>query len=339
MLITSSSCSSKISASSTVMNTRTQRQTKIVGWTVSVVVHIAIILVLISFTGVYKQPGRPAKATPKATIERNPDKLKNETVIKNLRITPLDTNNANTPKLLSINNISQTDSTSPDISDAIGVWAEGTGSGETGDSFSLPAPTGGGSELFSGSGGQAHRVCYVVDCSGSMVIAFDYVRAELKKAIRSLKPNQYFQIIFYSSGQPLKLSNNKMLRAGMTNRKQAVGFIDKIKLSAVKSTNAACQAVVTALIQAFNSKTPRNKPPEVIFFLTDGQYNHQKVIQELKILQQKRQVPAIINVIACGSTENKDFLEGLARAYSGRYNFVSDEKLAGYALKHRTSSK
>ena len=51
-------------------------------------------------------------------------------------------------------------------------------------------------EMFS-SNTQARKVCYVVDCSGSMQGVFERVREELRDSISSLEPDQYFYVIFF----------------------------------------------------------------------------------------------------------------------------------------------
>ena len=67
---------------------------------------------------------------------------------------------------------------------------------------------------------------------------------------------------------------------------------------------------------------------EVVYLLTDGQYDQQVVKAEVKKLQSQRTRSARINVISCGVRDNEGFLRNLAAMYGGQYRFVSDEQLA-----------
>ena len=50
---------------------------------------------------------------------------------------------------------------------------------------------------FFGSFVSQRKVCYVVDCSGSMQGVFRQVQDKLKQSIQALAPDQYFYIIFF----------------------------------------------------------------------------------------------------------------------------------------------
>lgn len=181
---------------------------------------------------------------------------------------------------------------------------------------------------FCGTAGEAAGICYVVDCSGSMVIAFDYVRRELINAINNLTPAQYFHVIFYAGDDPIELTPKKLIRANTQNRKKAMEFIEKIQLATVPSTEAAAQSVAAALERGLKVSSASGRPAELIYLLTDGQYDHQFVRGRVEVLQAERGRPAEINVIACGNRDNENFLRNLAHSYGGQYRFVSDEELA-----------
>jgi len=183
---------------------------------------------------------------------------------------------------------------------------------------------------FCGTRGSANRICFVVDCSGSMVIAFDYVRNELKGAVGKLGPAQYFNVIFFAGDNPKQLSPKVMLRAGAASRQEAMSFIasKEVRLTSVSDSTAAWHGVVGALQEAFAAKAFDGSEVQLIYLLTDGEYDHQQVLQAVKRMQDKRKYPAVINVIACGNRDNEGFLRNLAETYNGQYRFVSDEQLA-----------
>ena len=190
---------------------------------------------------------------------------------------------------------------------------------------------------FCGTRGSANRICFVVDCSGSMVIAFDYVRNELKGAVGKLGPAQYFNVIFFAGAKPKQFVPRGMLRAGAANRQKALSFIasKEIRLTSVSNSTAAWQGVVGALQEAFAAKGFDGSDVQLIYLLTDGEYDHQRVLRAVKKMQDKRKYPAVINVIACGNQDNEEFLRNLAETYNGQYRFVSDEQLANIRNEHR----
>ena len=79
------------------------------------------------------------------------------------------------------------------------------GSSNSGMAFAASAGTGrAGSEFFGVRSGGA-GICYVVDRSGSMALGWDYVRNEVKRSVARLNPGQYFQIVLFSSGDPVSM--------------------------------------------------------------------------------------------------------------------------------------
>jgi len=100
------------------------------------------------------------------------------------------------------------------------------------------------------------------------------------------------------------------------------------RLASVANAEVATEAVVKALTRALTISTEAGSGAEVIYLLTDGQYDQQVVKAEVKKLQGQRRQPARINVISCGVRDNEKFLRTLAAMYGGQYRFVSDEQLA-----------
>jgi len=181
---------------------------------------------------------------------------------------------------------------------------------------------------FCGTAGTARGICYVVDCSGSMVMALDYVRSELHRAIGRLTPAQYFHVIFYAGGEPIELPPGRLIRASAPNRQRALKFVDRVQLKTVADTSSAAPAVVKALERALTAATSQQMPASLVYLLTDGQYDHAYVEEELGRIQSRRVRPARINVISCGIRQNENFLRRLAMNYQGSYHFVSDEQMA-----------
>jgi hypothetical protein len=107
------------------------------------------------------------------------------------------------------------------------------------------------------------RLCFVVDCSGSMQGAFERVRLQLKNSISSLEPDRYFQVIFFGDNQLYSFNRNGLVRASGPVKQEALEFIDTIRPKG--RTNA-----IEALTSAMLNKDSAANSPNVIYFLTDG---------------------------------------------------------------------
>ena len=99
-------------------------------------------------------------------------------------------------------------------------------------------------------------------------------------------------------------------------------------MASVANVELATEAVVEALRRELTIGTENSNGVEVVYLLTDGQYDQQVVKAEVKKLQSQRINPTRINVISCGVRDNEKFLRTLAAMYGGQYRFVSDEQLA-----------
>jgi hypothetical protein len=217
--------------------------------------------------------------------------------------------------------------TQPAVHAAFGAVAQGY---RFGDSLAdTPSGTGGAPRgSFCGARAKGSRISYVVDYSGSMVIAFDYVRRELKRSINSLSPAESFQMVFFAGGPVRQFPARGLARATGQNRRDAFTFIDTVQLIDVRDTHAAWQAVVNAMRAAFEARTSDGLEPDLIYLLTDGEFDHQQVSRALGQMQAQQKQPARINVIACGNRDGEKFLHNLAGTNKGVYRFVSDEELA-----------
>lgn len=116
---------------------------------------------------------------------------------------------------------------------------------------------------FFGSVTNERKICYVVDCSGSMQGLFSRVRKELVQSISNLQGDQYFYIIFFSNDKLVESGRGKLIRASAKAKTDAVNFINRAKPGG--KTNA-----LNAIERAMKlGKSPQNRPG-VIYFLTDG---------------------------------------------------------------------
>jgi len=116
---------------------------------------------------------------------------------------------------------------------------------------------------FFGQSTYLRKICYVVDCSGSMQGLFGRVRQQLKSSISNLPPDHYFYIIFFHGDQLLESGSGKLIRATPKAKSAAYVFIDDVRPG--QTTNA-----LAALERAMRLGSPGGKACELIYFLTDG---------------------------------------------------------------------
>jgi hypothetical protein len=146
--------------------------------------------------------------------------------------------------------------------------AGGTGVGGSGGDGGGPmAPSGvpgGGQGLgpkspFMGISGNAKRVVYLCDASGSMMDVKDRVKEELQKAVTVLRPIQAFNVIFFGDGdeQTVPAFREGLNVANPANKQKALTLAGQIAY-------AGRTDPLPAIRMAFAQK------PELMYLLTDG---------------------------------------------------------------------
>jgi hypothetical protein len=212
----------------------------------------------------------------------------------------------------------------PDVAsnrlDEVGVLGLGAGGREVGG-FDGPSvstgpqffgvPMGPGPEAEA----EATKIVYVVDRSGSMTDSLDYVKMELKRSLRELGPEKMFHIIFYSSGPALEMPARRLVSATGANRRRAYEFIDGVVASGETDPSEAFQRAFAV-------------GPEVIYFLTDGEFD-QAIVGQVKRANVGGKVA--VNTIGFLYRPNEALLRKIAADNGGNYKFISEADLAGLA--------
>lgn len=117
---------------------------------------------------------------------------------------------------------------------------------------------------FFGQKSVVGRVCYVVDCSGSMYGRMYLVKNQLKKSILNLNSRQAFSVVFFMEGQKILSSGSGTLVPATAGAKSAaMELIESVRPSG--STDAG-----HALETAMRLKDASGKGAEAVYFLTDG---------------------------------------------------------------------
>ncbi|MBA7660489.1 hypothetical protein ES703_68491 [subsurface metagenome] len=116
---------------------------------------------------------------------------------------------------------------------------------------------------FFGSRTNRRKICYLVDCSGSMSGMFGWVRQQLKQSIENLEQDQYFCIIFFGNDKIFEFGNGKLVRASNKNKSAALKFIDSVR-------PAGKADALSALRAAIQIRDATGSAASLIYLLTDG---------------------------------------------------------------------
>jgi hypothetical protein len=167
--------------------------------------------------------------------------------------------------------------------------------------------------FFGAPVGEAEKIVYIVDRSGSMTDSIDYVKSELRRCLGELKEEKQFHIVFYSSGPPVEMPPRKLVPATEENKKKAFAFIEDVI--------AQGETIPTeALQRAFALQ------PDVIFLLTDGDFTERHTVPGL-IARLNVGKAVKVNTIAFLYKNGEAELKEIAAQNGGLYKFVSDKDL------------
>ncbi|HUB26356.1 MAG TPA: VWA domain-containing protein [Tepidisphaeraceae bacterium] len=176
-----------------------------------------------------------------------------------------------------------------------------------------------------GNGGNAMKIIFICDASGSMMTKMDLLKVELEKTVDGLEPIQAFNVIFFqntvnSPKQYIELSPD-LLMATAANKKKLYDFLQDI-------VGESSTYVIPALTEAFHSPTR----PELIYVLTDGLFEDEgseAVINAIRQLNAEKRVK-INTILFLGKEIDADELkeasaamQTIASENGGVYNQVS----------------
>jgi len=116
---------------------------------------------------------------------------------------------------------------------------------------------------FFGSVTEDRKICYVVDCSGSMQGIFTRVQKELIKSIEDLDADRYFYVIFFGAGRLYEYGDGRLTRATSDAKTAVCEFIKSVRPTG--ATNA-----MAAMERAMQIRDNSGAAPAIIYFLTDG---------------------------------------------------------------------
>jgi len=159
--------------------------------------------------------------------------------------------------------------------------------------------------------------------SGSMAGLFSSVRNRLIDSINSLKPNQYFSIVFFGDDKITEFRPGTLTRAGPKAKTEAAKFIKNTKPAG--KTNS-----LQALEVAMKIRDLKARPPEVIYFLTDAfeldDCPPDKFLNKLIFLLNRFAPNTKINTIAFWPTAvDKMLIHGISDLTGAKATIISSE--------------
>jgi len=167
---------------------------------------------------------------------------------------------------------------------------------------------------------KTRRVCFVVDCSGSMQGILGRVLSKLTDFVRQLQADEYFSILVFGADSIYQSGDGQLVRASEKAKQQAYHFMSNIRPGG--RTNA-----ISALEKAMRLRDCNGKAATVIYFLTDGfEFATEESGQFARRVSQLRMrlaSNAKINVIAFWP-RNRDrrTLQAIARQNDGQITIV-----------------
>ena len=177
--------------------------------------------------------------------------------------------------------------------------------------------------------GNAYRICYVVDNSGSTKLVLEDICTELKRSIAALTSEQSFHVLFFIAGPPLEGPADTMVAATPENRQRAIAFIDAVSPGVGAGGQTQFGSDPSEALHRALLMTPK---PDLIYLMSEGDFPPGTVDRLLPQLSQwTARQPVTVNAVGFFS-EFKDFKENLrrlARQHGGQYRFVSEDQLFG----------
>lgn len=176
---------------------------------------------------------------------------------------------------------------------------------------------------YYGTGGNARKIVYIIDCSGSMVDHYTLpvrgVKAETERSISNLVPLQFFGVVTVSDTAKVVMD---MARAVPENKE---AFHKKFADSVAEGAN---DEALSMFQNAFEDALAMK--PDLIYFLTDGGFSKalipavKKMNQEVGAKICTLEFDRYTGQTRSGDTEQTALLKELAGENGGVYRFVND---------------
>ena len=164
------------------------------------------------------------------------------------------------------------------------------------------------------------RVVYVVDHSGSMLDSFGFCRRGLLNSITGLGPAQRFAVVAFSEtvvGYPI---NGKWSAAGQQAAQDFETWILEVKAQGENDD------VLDPFASAFKRAMAMQPLPEVVYFMTDGNFAPRLVGEVAKLNAGKKVIIHTIALVKI-TREAEENLKKIAKENGGTFKVVAEKDL------------
>ena len=171
---------------------------------------------------------------------------------------------------------------------------------------------------FFGQKSIVQRICYVVDCSGSMYGQMYRVKEQLKQSILKLNSQQAFCVLYFMDGRQILMTGfGKLESATIRSQSRALELIGKVK-------PAGTTDAIHALECAMRLRDADGYYPEIIYFLTDGfdldESGSQLFVETIGGLRESFAPSTVLHTFGFWpQNHDRQMLETLARNTGGDY--------------------
>lgn len=294
-------------------------------WAISILLHAGLLLLAIFIVWSARVPVDEEEIIiPNANLSPTPGVPLTTTTQTTL------TQSASSAATSSLQSLSTSQSTAT-LSSAVDTssLAIGTAGGSAG--AASPFGTGisaGGSfkATFFGTGGNARRIVYLVDASGSLIATLPYVISELKRSISELSEKQEFAVFFFNEDGVIEVNPPRMRAATDQLKAQRIAWMDEDNVHA-KGRADPVKAMNTALVYR----------PQLMFLLSDditgkGRYevDQRRLLDEIqKNNQANTKINTIQYIYPDGITRYglKATLEQISDRTGGEYKYLDAREL------------
>ncbi len=211
------------------------------------------------------------------TTPEQPEKLENLDDLRNI-------NEVDTKELENVAADMGANSDSLGIGEgALALWGTGSGGGGSGSGGFGGSGTGSGGARFGeanvwGAKLNANRIVYVVDFSGSIIVAVEDLKRELKRSIGQLKPFQSFDVVLFYSNQDKAVAETFSGSLQVANDETRKRFAAWLATKTPRGGSDALPAVKRAL----------SMRPEAVFLFSDGLFDTSDTVEQIKQLNKSK---------------------------------------------------
>lgn len=209
------------------------------------------------------------------------------------------------------------------------IGALGGGGGKP---SAFAAVSGGGASFetqFFGLGGNARKIIYIVDASGSLIDTFPFVIMELKRSISELKDAQSFTVIFFQGEDHIEVPPPRLKKATSENKLKVIEWVDPAGGNVIPTGLSNPVKAITRALQY---------QPELIFLLSDnitgqGRYEVDQKQLLARIEHANSRSRTVINTIQFLYPDRltqwglKPTLEEIAEQHKGQYTYIDGREL------------